>query len=73
MYRTILGQPKYIFCSRFVCKFEVLSSFSYKSEVLSSLFWKFEVLSFSISFSSTLFECMKNACFRIVHDYNSLS
>jgi lipid-A-disaccharide synthase-like uncharacterized protein len=73
MYRTILGQPKYIFCSRFVCKFEVLSSFSYKSEVLSSLFWKFEVLSFSISFSSILFECMKNACFRIVLDYNSLS
>jgi hypothetical protein len=63
MYRTMLGQPKYIFCSRFVCK----------SEVLSLFFWKFEVLSFSISFSSTLFECMKNACFRIVHDYNSLS
>jgi hypothetical protein len=63
MYRTMLGQPKYIFCSRFVCK----------SEVLSSLFWKFEVLSFSISFSSTLFECMKNAYFRILHDYNSLS
>jgi hypothetical protein len=63
MYRTILGQPKYRFYSGLVCKFEVLSSFFYKSEVLS----------FSFSFSSTLFECMKNACFRIIHDYNSFS
>jgi hypothetical protein len=50
MYQIMLGQPKYIFCFRFLCKFEVLSSFSCKSEVLSSLLWKFEVLSFSISF-----------------------
>jgi hypothetical protein len=63
MYRKMLGQPKYIFSFGFVCK----------SEVLSSLFWKSDVLSFSFSFSSTLFECMKNACFRIIHDYNSLS
>jgi hypothetical protein len=63
MYRKMLGQPKYRFCFGLVCKFEVLFS----------LYYKFEVLSFSFSFSSTLFECMKNACFRIVHDYNSLS
>jgi hypothetical protein len=63
MYRIMLGQPKYRFCSGLVCK----------SEVLSSLFCKSEVPSFSFSFSSTLFECIKNACFRIVHDYNSLS
>jgi hypothetical protein len=50
MYQIMLGQPKYIFCFRFLCKSEVLSSFSCKSEVLSSLLWKFEVLSFSISF-----------------------
>jgi hypothetical protein len=50
MYQIMLGQPKYIFCFRFLCKYEVLSSFSCKSEVLSSLLWKFEVLSFSISF-----------------------
>jgi hypothetical protein len=63
MYQTMLGQPKYRFCSGLVCK----------SEVLSSLFCRPEVLSFSFSFSSILFECMKNVCFRIVHDYNSLS
>jgi hypothetical protein len=63
MYQTMLGQPKYIFCFGLV----------YKSDVLSSLFCKSEILSFSFSFSSTFFECMKNAYFKIVHDYNSLS
>jgi hypothetical protein len=63
MYWTMLGQPKYRF----------LTGLIYKSEVLSSLFCKSKVLSFSFSFSSTLFECMKNACIKIVHDYNSLS
>ena len=63
MYRTMLGQHKYKFYSGLTCKFEVLSS----------LFCNSKVLSFSFSFSSTLFECMKNACFKIVHDYNFFS
>ena len=57
----MLWQPKYRFCSGLVYKFEVLFSFFCKSGVLS------------FSISTTLFECMQNACFRIVHDYDSLS